>query len=142
MATTENRGGANGGPQYNPTNVNPFGGNGQSGMNTNYTGFGYGQNKLINEQRQAAPITGQASPRMSTSPSSFMSNVTPINAPTQRPQEDISTFSDMNLPVRPVGDPDLDTVISYYPVMRYWANQPDTPEATKDYVRYLGTIIQ
>ena len=38
-------GGANGGPQYDPANVNPLGGDGQSGQaNPNYTGFGYGQN--------------------------------------------------------------------------------------------------
>jgi hypothetical protein len=44
----ENRGGANGGPQYNPANVSGTGGAGQSG---NYTGFGYGKNKEINQDR-------------------------------------------------------------------------------------------
>ena len=44
----ENRGGANGGPQYNPANVSGVGGAGQSG---DYTGFGYGQNKAINQDR-------------------------------------------------------------------------------------------
>ena len=53
----ENRGGYRPtAPQNNPTRINPFGGNGQSGMNTDYTGFAYGQNKAVNEQRQAAPI--------------------------------------------------------------------------------------
>lgn len=56
MAITENRGGANGGPQYNPANINGLGGNGQSGMNMDYTGFAYGMNKAINEQREAMPI--------------------------------------------------------------------------------------
>lgn len=55
MAITENRGGANGGPQYSPLNVNPFGGDGQSG-NIDYTGFSYGMNKQINEQRRAESI--------------------------------------------------------------------------------------
>ena len=50
-------------------------------------------------------------------------------------------FTELDLPKQPVGDPDLDTVIAYYPIMRFWANQPDTPQATKEYVRYLGTII-
>jgi hypothetical protein len=44
----ENRGGANGGPQYNPANVSGTGG---AGGNGNYTGFGYGQNKDLNNSR-------------------------------------------------------------------------------------------
>ena len=41
-------GGPNGGPQYNPANVSGTGGAGQSG---NYTGFAYGQNQAINQDR-------------------------------------------------------------------------------------------
>lgn len=41
-------GGPNGGPQYNPANVSGTGGAGGSG---NYTGFGYGQNKDLNNSR-------------------------------------------------------------------------------------------
>ncbi len=56
MATTENRGGFRPtAPQNNPANINPFGGNGQSG-NIDYTGFEYGMNKQINETRKAEPI--------------------------------------------------------------------------------------
>lgn len=61
MAITENRGGDRPtAPQNNPTNINPFGGNGQSGMNTDYTGFAYGVNKAVNEQRQAMPLAKAA----------------------------------------------------------------------------------
>ena len=49
MNSPETRGGANGGPQYNPANVNGAGGNGTSG---DYSGFTYGQNKTINENRE------------------------------------------------------------------------------------------
>lgn len=55
-------GGANGGPQYSPTNVNGLGGNGQSGMNTDYTGFAYGENKAVNEQRKAMPVASEPTP--------------------------------------------------------------------------------
>lgn len=41
-------GGPNGGPQYNPANVSGTGGAGGSG---DYTGFGYGQNKAVNNSR-------------------------------------------------------------------------------------------
>ena len=43
-------GGPNGGPQYNPANVNLLGGNGTNG---DYSGFAYGQNKTLNESRVA-----------------------------------------------------------------------------------------
>jgi hypothetical protein len=66
VAITENRGGANGGPQYSPMNVNPLGGNGQSG-NIDYTGFEYGMNKQINEARKAEPIKAP-SPRAFPTP--------------------------------------------------------------------------
>jgi hypothetical protein len=147
----ENRGGRRPtAPQYNPANVNGLGGNGQSGMNTDYSGFTYGQNKAINEQRAAAPIkakpaTGGANMLMARGPAPV-----PLTAETQNPDETIFSGSsmpggldpsDLNLPAQPVGDPDLDSVIALYPVMRYWANQPDTPNATKEYVRYLGTLI-
>jgi hypothetical protein len=61
VAVTENRGGANGGPQYNPANINGLGGNGQSG-NIDYTGFGYAMNKAVNTQREAAPIETEPLP--------------------------------------------------------------------------------
>ena len=38
-------------------------------------------------------------------------------------------------------DPDLEMVRRYFPVLEYWANQPDTSQATKDYVQYLRGII-
>lgn len=59
MAVTENRGGANGGPQYNPMNINPMGGDGQSG-NIDYTGFNYRANKEVNEQRKAFPLKSKS----------------------------------------------------------------------------------
>jgi len=90
MAITENRGGANGGPQYNPANVNPLGGNGQSGMNTNYTGFAYGQNKAVNEQRKAAPIKQAPMGGAITAATPQMPPIIPLDAPTQRPEEPIT----------------------------------------------------
>lgn len=90
MAITENRGGANGGPQYNPANVNPLGGNGQSGMNTNYTGFAYGQNKAVNEQRKAAPIKQAPMGGAITAATPQMPLIIPLDAPTERPEEPIT----------------------------------------------------
>lgn len=63
MAGNENSGGYRpDAPQNNPANINGLGGNGQSGMNTDYTGFAYGENKAINEQRKAAPMPTTSQP--------------------------------------------------------------------------------
>jgi hypothetical protein len=76
-------------PQNNPANVNPLGGNGQSGQpNPNYTGFGYGQNGALEAQAGAAkmeqapsPTTG--APAAPTSMASILGGLTPLDADSQ-----------------------------------------------------------
>lgn len=155
----ENRGGNRPtAPQNNPNNIDISGGRGQNpkNMELKYRGMGYGTTGQTNTQAQLAPgvagtVGAAARGRMSAIPAGMGgAPVVPIGAPTQFEDETIFSgsripggldFAELNLPTAPVGDPDLDTVIAYYPVMKYWANQPDTPDATKEYVRYLGTII-
>ena len=80
MAETENRGGFQpNAPQNSFTNVNPLGGNGQSG-NVDYTGFTYGLNKQINEQREAAPIK-TPSPRAFPEPNVASSPIVTLDSP-------------------------------------------------------------
>jgi hypothetical protein len=88
----ENRGGRRPtAPQYNPANVNGLGGNGQSGMNTDYTGFAYGMNKAVNEQRQGAPIKpAGGNARIVPAATQQLPEVVPLDAPTQRPDEPIT----------------------------------------------------
>jgi len=157
----ENRGGPRPtAPQNNPMNIDVSGARGQNPKTPrlDYRGLGYSVTGQTNAQAQAAPGVARTAAQ-ATAPAPRARNistglrgpaVTPITAETQFPDETIFSGStlpggmdmaDLNLPVGPVGDPDLDTVIAYYPLMRYWASQPDTPEATKEYVRYLGTII-
>lgn len=45
------------------------------------------------------------------------------------------------LPPIPTGDPDLDMIRNYYPILEFWASQPGASQGSKDYVKYLGTII-
>ena len=97
MAEQENRGGFRPtAPQNNPMNINPMGGNGQSGMNTDYTGFAYGQNKAVNEQRAAAPLAGStaAATPMAEARQAVMSPLVPLDAPTQRPEEPVTAGVD------------------------------------------------
>ena len=88
----ENRGGFRPtAPQNNPANVNPFGGNGQSGMNADYTGFAYGQNKAVNEQRKAVPLkSSQANAKVVPMAAQTMADIIPLDAPTQRPNEPVT----------------------------------------------------
>lgn len=151
MSMAENRGGANGGPQYNPNNIDVSGGRGQNPRKPElkYRGMGYGKTGEINAQATAAPIKAEPLP-VADLRAQNQAPVTPLTAPTASPNESVFSgssipggldFSELNLPKQPTGDPDLDTVREYYPIMRFWASQPDTPAATKEYVRYLGTII-
>jgi len=143
----ENRGGRRPtAPQYNPANVNLLGGNGQSG-NVDYTGFGYGMNKEINERRKDAPIS---TPRPTSRPPRISGNqpVVGITEPTMYPDEpmgippmsgmgDVLPEPGQMLP----GEGDSQLIRSYLPAMEFWASMPDTPQSTKDYVRYLRTRI-
>lgn len=138
-------------PQNNPMNVNPLGGDGQSG-NIDYTGFSYGMNQAINRQREAAPIS-QARPRPSaagiTRPAQ---QVVGITEPSVYPNQSVTTPSDLvptaGLPgILPEPgqmlpeDTDTQLIRSYLPAMEFWASMPGTPQTTKDYVRFLRTKI-
>ena len=87
----ENRGGPNGGPQYNPANVSGVGGAGQSGIaDLNYTGLPYGQNQEINQSRvtgNAAVASTQPEP-VGTMPT--LPQITPITAPSDNPDRPIT----------------------------------------------------
>lgn len=143
-------GGPNGGPQYDPTNVSGTGGDGQSGMN--YSGFAYGQNKAINEQKQAAPLAETSSPTAAgQSVASMLPEVTPLTAESQFPNQNIMDGSPigpgagpeaLNLPMQPTGDAGNDLIRQYLPIMQVWADMPGASDDTKEYVRYLGTVVQ
>ena len=156
----ENRGGMRpNAPQNNPANINPLGGNGQSGNGTQAAtyipGMGYGQGKATMEQQKSAPMAGPtpktAAPKVaSTMP---MTEARPLTAPSDFPDERITTGAaiDATTPgpeslMMPreeevINDPDLDLVREYFPVIELWAEQIDTSQGTKDYVNYLRTII-
>ena len=116
-------------------------------------GFAYGMNKQINEQAASAPMAKAPQPRpasaskmMSASP---LPPVTPITAETMDPNDPITNGvpvgpganSIPGLPSGPTEDPDINMIRDYYPMLEFWASQPGTSQATKDYVQYLRTII-
>lgn len=117
MSITENRGGYRPtASQNNPANVNALGGNGQSGMNTDYSGFAYGMNKAINEQRQAAPIKPSAdTARVVQAQPEAMAPVIPLDAPTQRPDQPVTAGGALG----PGGGEDILGLPPVSPVMEF-----------------------
>ena len=133
-------------PQNSPMNINPMGGNGQSGTQAAkyIPGLGYGEGQATMAQQKAAPMVA--------TPTASSAQLLDLMAPTARPNEPITAGAAMGagpgtealaLPstAGAAQDPDLEMVRRYFPVLEYWANQPDTSQATKDYVQYLRGII-
>jgi hypothetical protein len=147
----ENRGGANGGPQYNPANVSGVGGAGQSG---NYTGFAYGQNQAVNNQRiegnQAVATTKAAGIPSSEAPYGGV-NMSPLGSlldDTTNPAEPITAGVDFGpgpgseaLPQGFMNNtrPDENAMIvkQYLPDLAMAAQSKDAPDSFKRFVNFL-----
>jgi len=141
-APMENRGGPNGGPQYNPANVSGVGGAGQSG---NYTGFEYGMNQQVNQQR----VAGNAAVASTSAPTQApmqLPDVTPITADTQMPDQTIFDGAPIgdgmnSIPGLPTNQNDNvnfnNAIAAYYPVLNYIASRPDTSTETRDALNTL-----
>jgi len=115
-------------------------------------GFAYGMNKQINEQAASAPMAKAPQPRPASASSMMSASplppLTPITAESD-PNDPITNGvpvgpganSIPGIPSGPVQDPDINMIRDYYPMLEFWASQPGTSQATKDYVQYLRTII-
>jgi hypothetical protein len=148
----ENRGGANGGPQYNPANVSATGGAGQSGTQpARYiSGLPYGQGQETMAQQTSAPMAAAPSP---VEPSGDMAGglgmqLRGLFDETQRPNEYISdgvddtrgAGSEALPPVlasdqRPIENTAL--VQKYLPALMNAAKSPDAPDSYKKFLSYL-----
>jgi hypothetical protein len=136
----ENRGGANGGPQYSPANVSGTGGAGQSGRVA--SGYSYGMNKQINEQAASAPLAKVAKTvarPMDVAPS--QPPITTLTEPTMNPNEPITAGINMGagpgvealmLPSNADNNAEFNkSIASYYPVLSYIASRPNTSAETR-----------
>jgi hypothetical protein len=157
----ENRGGMRpNAPQNNPANINPLGGNGQSGSGTQAAtyipGMGYGQGKALMQQQEGAKLAGPTPTPKAATPTvasaTPLTEARPLTAPSDFPDEDITTGAMIGNTPGPetlmmpkaepvINDPDLNLVREYFPVIELWAQQIDTSQGTKDYVNYLRTIL-
>ena len=148
----ENRGGMRPtAPQNNPANVSGTGGAGQSG---NYTGFAYGQNQAVNNQRiegnQAMASAKAATPSVSQEPyaGANFPQLGTLFDPTTRPNEPITAGVDFgpgpgsealskNLMNNTRLDENAKIAQQYLPELAYAAKSPDAPDSFKRFVNYL-----
>jgi hypothetical protein len=153
----ENRGGMRPtAPQNNPANVSGTGGAGQSG---NYTGFAYGQNQQVNNQRiegNQAVSSVKASTPAPEGPAYGGMNFPQLGTlmdPTTRPEEPItagvdfgpgpgseSLPTDFNNNTRP--DENALLARQYLPELVIAARSQDAPDSFKRFVNYLVAAAQ
>lgn len=152
MAGNQNSGGMRPtAPQNNPANISATGGNGQSGRD--YTGFAYGENQALSQQQAGAPMAKAPSPVSASAAPSMASNlpqVTPINAPSERPDEPVTTGIAMGPGAGPealtlpgAGDTNEDKqrLLSYLPALEVAAQAPNSSQAFRNYVRVLRATL-
>ena len=138
-------------PQNNPANVSGTGGAGQSG---NYTGFGYGKNQEVNQQRiqgnQAVASTKAATPSSSGEPYAGVS-MSPLGTfmdPTNNPSEPITAGVDFGpgpgseaLPSGFTSDvrmkENMQIAQQYLPDLAIAAQSANAPDSFKRFVNYL-----
>jgi hypothetical protein len=148
----ENRGGMRPtAPQNNPANVSGTGGAGQSG---NYTGFAYGQNQQVNNQRiegNQAVSSVKASTPAPEGPAYGGMNFPQLGTlmdPSARPEEPITAGVDFGpgpgaeaLPADFQNNtrPDENTAIAkqYLPELVIAARSQNAPDSFKRFVNYL-----
>jgi hypothetical protein len=93
----ENRGGFRPtAPQNNPANVSATGGAGQSGTQpARYiSGMAYGEGQATMNQQMSAPMAGPNQAAATSPLDAMMAPVTPLTAPTERPDEPLTTGMD------------------------------------------------
>ena len=155
MAGNENSGGPNGGPQYDPANISPNGGDGQSGRN--YTGFAYSKNKEINDQQKGAKMAKTAStPTAEMNPMNelegLLAGITPLDAPPSDPTVPVSTgvntgrgAGEEALPAPYRADQreieNLDLIKKYLPDLINATRVENAPDSYKQLVNFLKSQV-
>lgn len=154
----ENRGGDRPtAPQNNPANINPMGGDGQSGKN--YSGFPYGVNKQIKEQKEGAklakaptPAPASATPVPAGNPlDAIMGSFTPLDAdyegdlpisdgvPTGRGRGEEALPTRLTTPLAETQD--IEIVKKYLPDLLQAARLPGAPDSYKRLVNFVKAQI-
>jgi len=149
MSVPDNRGGMRpNAPQNNPANVSANGGNGQSG--TQAPRYIPGMKAMGSTgvstmaQQQGAPMSGGSSPQPQG-----LSELSPLTAETEFRDQSITDGAPIgdgansipNLPIVQSDDPDFQSAAQHLPIIEWYASQPGSTLATREYASYLRNVI-
>lgn len=159
MAGNQNSGGFRpSAPQNNPANINPMGGNGQSGQKLpNYTGMAYGESKALNNQASGAKMaqadvaTGRGAHNIPDL-QGLLSGLTPLDAEGTDPSIPVSHGVDVGrgggsevLPPAYRNDnrqiENVDLIKKYLPDLIMAAKVNGAPDSYKQFVNYLKSQV-
>ena len=137
--------------------VSATGGSGNSGTQPAkaMTGGQYGENKDMQELQTSAPMS--ASPTFAATPSMGRpqsaptgQQIVPLDAPTQRPDEPVTTGIDMGAGAgsevmyandQTLAAEDRQRMITALPTLLLLAESPSASNAYRNYVRYLRSVL-
>lgn len=149
------------GGKRTPRNPAPVSGPGQMSRRTDggpqqvqaeMTGMPYGENAEFNTMQSSAPMSASGSVRPSRGGKSAAGggkpSATPLFAPTQRPDEPITAGAPFGPGDGPSYAPnssqqsiaDAKIIGQYLPDLMRMAEQPDTPDGFKRFVRYVRNL--
>lgn len=148
------------GGKRTPRNPAPVSGPGQLSQRTDggpqqvqaeMTGMPYGENQEFATLQSAAPMSASraaASPRARQREAAQGASATPLFAPTQRPDEPVTAGAPFGPGDGPEANPgmgeiaarDAKTLGRYLPSMMKMAEDPNTPEGFKRFVRHLRNM--
>lgn len=144
----ENRGGLRPtAPQNNPANVSATGGAGQSGTQgaKYYSGLPYGQGQAMMAQQQAAPMAASRPAPIMNPIDSFPAPM-PLSGPSELPDIPITDGAAMGagagmealtMPQTQDNDVEKQRLLSYLPALEAAAQNPNSSQAFRNYVRIL-----
>ena len=153
----ENRGGNRPTAGQNNYAVSATGGSGNGGTQAAQamTGGAYGENQAMMEMQTSAPMN--ASPTYAATPSMGRpqsaptgQQIVPLDAPTQRPDEPVTTGIDvgegagsevMYAKDQTLATEDRQRMITALPTLSILAESPSASNAFRNYVRYLRSVL-
>ena len=150
----ENRGGANGGPQYNPSNISATGGAGGSGKQApkyipGMKELGSTGVETMAQQSGASlagnPIPSTPAPELSIAEMLASTGMNTLMSDTDNPSEPINAGLDSQLPANVTADArdleNIQIIQKYLPAMINASRIPGAPDSFKQFVNYaIGRI--
>jgi hypothetical protein len=117
------------------------------------TGGKYGDATQFRDMEKAAPMAAQGAPAPAAPANPAQPvDVTPFSAPTQKPDEPVTSGNPLGDgvgpealglqdPLQQIDNADAQRMAQYLPALEFMANAPGASEAMRAYVRYIRTLV-